>query len=370
MPRLNRVFTDTVFFLYGLEPKTGKRKGPLGAGVLIGLPGVRGYGYIRHIYAVTCQHVAPQGASIIRINTKNGRSRFIELEPHEWQFQQKGDDLAVVDVTDRLRREDDYSLVPNGLAITKDFMSEVEFGIGEDGFMLGLFANQHGRKRNLVAARFGNISLLANDDEPLRQPNGNRRPSHLFDMRSRPGFSGSPVFVYRTPGGDLRDITYGPRPRLNLASDLPRAQFGAPSYNQFLDDMRTRTNMFLRFFGIHAGQYHDTVNVEKSAHTLRGEMGAPIYEGDKLSIPNSVALVAPAWEVMALLDLPVFQEQRRVRDMADRKKEAKGNPARGEAVESDEAARDLPEADNPRHKGDFNSLVTSVAKKRPRGGRT
>src|ERR1700730_10815269 len=59
----------------------------------------------------------------------------------------------------------------------------------------------------MIAARFGNISLLASDDAPIEQPNQQRRPSHIFDMRSRPGFSGSPVFVYRTPSGDLRYAT-------------------------------------------------------------------------------------------------------------------------------------------------------------------
>ena len=58
--------------------------------------------------------------------------------------------------------------------------------------MLGLFAEQPGEKQNFIAARFGNISLLAHDDAPLEQPNGYKRPSHIFDMRFRPGFQVHP----------------------------------------------------------------------------------------------------------------------------------------------------------------------------------
>src|ERR1700690_268268 len=85
MPRLNPTFKQMVFFLYGRDPKTSKVVGPLGSGFFVALEGVRSKNwYMRHFYAVTCWHVAVQnGASIIRINTTNGKSRFIELEPHE-----------------------------------------------------------------------------------------------------------------------------------------------------------------------------------------------------------------------------------------------------------------------------------------------
>ena len=38
--------------------------------------------------------------------------------------------------------------------------------------MLGLLADQPGKKRNLVAARFGNLSLMADEDELIKQGNG------------------------------------------------------------------------------------------------------------------------------------------------------------------------------------------------------
>ena len=203
MPRLNQTFERMVVFLYATDPDTGKRVGPHGTAVIVGLPAEGEHWYLAHIYAVSCQHVAPRGSSIVRVNTKNGGSRCLDVHPDAWQWIKGHDDLAAADITDLLDHEnDDYSVLPSSFLMWKEFIVENEVGIGEDGFMLGLFADLPGKKRNLVAARFGNVSLLADDDTLIKE--NNNRPSHIFDMRSRPGFSGSPVFVYRTPAGDLR----------------------------------------------------------------------------------------------------------------------------------------------------------------------
>jgi hypothetical protein len=151
MPRLNWVFERAVFFLYRHDPADStKFIGPLGTGVFIGLEAnVHPY-YIRHIYAVSCWHVVHStGASIIRINTGDGKSRYIEFDPAEWEFPPNGDDLAIVDVSDRLNRETDIvSSLPYSLFVTEKFIASEQLGIGEDGFMLGLFADNPGTKRN------------------------------------------------------------------------------------------------------------------------------------------------------------------------------------------------------------------------------
>ena len=164
MPRLGTLFERSVFFLYGTDLKTGKRAGPNGTGVLISLPPefAKASLYDTHFYAVTCQHLAPRGSSIIRINTKDGASRFINTHADDWQWIPGHDDLAAIDLTERLDRSNDIiSFIPQRLFVTQEFVAEVELGIGEDGFMLGLFANVPGKKRNLIAGRFGNLSLLA-----------------------------------------------------------------------------------------------------------------------------------------------------------------------------------------------------------------
>ena len=189
MPRLNRAFESLVFFLYANSPKSGKFVGPLGTGFFVGVEsGVPPYD-VAHVYAVSCWHVisGQVGASNIRINTKaqenpkasnsrntpNGKTRIIDFDPAEWQFKSNGDDLAIVDVTDRLNStSDEISALPISWLVNKEFINTEELGIGEDGFMLGLFTNHTGKDRNLIAARFGNLSLLAQDNEPIEQPNG------------------------------------------------------------------------------------------------------------------------------------------------------------------------------------------------------
>jgi len=375
MPRLNTRFKHMAFFLYGKNPKTGKVVGPMGTGFFLGMEG-HGSWYHRHIYAVTCFHVAVQkGASIIRINTKDGASRPIEFEPHEWQFISNGDDLCAVDVTDRLGDQDEYSIVPANWILDKEFIAHEQVDIGEDGFMLGLFADHAGKKQNLIAGRFGNLSLLAHESEPIEQPHGLTHPSHIFDMRSRPGFSGSPVFVYRTPDGDLRDAAE--RGRLKAFRQQRHADFevvgggdfahviDTSAFNRMAQESEITENTFLMLLGIHAGQYPERIEARKIKKTS-GESDDIIRDRDGLKIPSSMAVVVPAWKIENLLKLEIFQAQRDQRDKRMIEERDKKNLPEPESTngDSDPPANDA----NPTHQEDFNSLVGAAARKRPQGG--
>jgi hypothetical protein len=320
MPRLSLTFPECVFFLYGLDPETGEIAGPFGSGVFVGVhsdaaPVVWSY------YAITCAHVAYDGASIIRLNTTNGGSRLLEFEPHEWISINDGYDLAAVDVTDHIgqleEQADEVWAVPSLMFASQSFMSGHEIGIGEDGFMLGLFDKIPGDKRNVVAARFGNISLIANADAKIEQSNGVTVPCHLFDIHSRPGFSGSPVFIYRTPSGDLRDA--------NASWSLREAQArfyrfggGQLSYRDAFSGFDAEQNQFVRLLGLHLGQYSETLEVKKGEP--RREKLEPIIEGDKLQIASSMTVVAPVWGIETLLDYKNFAEDRDKRYYAAKKR--------------------------------------------------
>lgn len=340
MPRLNQNFLEAVFFVYGTDPQTGIY-GPRGSGVLVGYTHAFGIGTYRHIYAVTCHHVVLGGGHDVRINTKDGKTRTIEIELDEWQFIRFGPDIAAVDVTDRLLVEGQKAVVcAPDMFMTREFIDEVEVGVGEDGFMLGLFADHPGKQRNLVAARFGNLSLLADETEPLKHPNKNNHPAHLFDMRSRPGFSGSPVYIYRTPSGDLRRATERGRSDIGRSQAVNRAikeaeRYGrssnlGPAVAAALNTYEVRGNTFMMLLGIHAGQYHDRVVVRK-APTVSAEVN--LVEGDRLSVPNSIALVVPAWEIPVLLALETFQKQRDAREEDDKRKYEEQNAAMPEGTE-------------------------------------
>jgi hypothetical protein len=362
MPRLNPTFKRSVFFLYGINPETGKRYGPNGSGFLIGVPFKTHWWYRSHIYAITCQHVAPRGHSIIRINTNDSASRFIDVHPDDWQWIPGHDDVAAVDITERIDLEkDNVSLIPSQLLVTRKFATYEELEIGEDGFMLGLFAEVPGRVRNLVAARFGNVSLLADDETPIKQPNENLRPSHIFDMRSRPGFSGSPVFIYRTPAGDLRSATERGRDKTFRRDAWRDHNLGSTSP---FEDLETHQNTFLMLLGLHAGQYHDTVKAKKvkRAHAENDDI---MRDGDQMRIPNSMAIVVPSWEIWTLLDQPFFEEQRKAREERMTPEENAAEP------ESNGPAADAPppaNGENPTHREDFMRLVNAAARKpEPKG---
>lgn len=371
MPRLNSRFKHMAFFLYGRSPKTNRIVGPIGTGFFIALQGKGGW-YLRHHYAVTCYHVAiTNGGSILRVNTKDGGHRFIEFEPHEWEFLPNGDDICAVDVSDRLTDQDEYSAIPETWVAWQDFIDQEEVDIGEDGFMLGLFADHAGKKQNLIAARFGNLSLLARREEPIEQPHGHKRPSHIFDMRSRPGFSGSPVFIYRTPAGDLR--TASERGRLEamtraIRREPPvRQQWGMLSRDVF-EDMEIEGNTFLMLLGVHSGQYPERVEARKIKKTS-GEADDIVRDRDKLKIPSSMAVIAPAWEIINLLNKPTFLTQREERDKRMNEKRDQSNLPEPESAATAEKPASADDA-NPNHLGDFKRLVDVAARRRPQGDQT
>jgi hypothetical protein len=290
MPKVKQDLADTTFYLYAPDTRANHCDGlvgPKGTGFFISRPYVKHLSY-RHVYAVTNCHVATRGASIIRINLIGGGTRAIEFAPSDWQFIPKADDVCVVDVTEELDYEkDQVQAWPEEDFISEAFVAERQIGFGDDVFMLGMFADSAGDERNVPAARFGNVARMATAGAPIEQYNGALRPCHLADMRSRGGFSGSPMFLYRTPDADLTHMDFQNGSFIRL---------GGP------------TNLFVGLFGVHCGQFPEKSPLSKS----KGE--AVIQEGDMLNMPSGMTYVAPAWVISQLLDRPVFEESRMLRE--------------------------------------------------------
>jgi len=203
MPTLRKELNDSVFYLYGRDPKTGKIVGPQGTGFLVARAGNTDWP-TAHYYPISNWHVAVQGgASIIRFNIKDGSTRYLEYDPSDWLFSPSSDDLAAVDITADIRETDQIFVQSEESFLTPEIIQEYGIGFGEDVFMIGMFASHHGGERNIPAARFGNLSMLATPAAPVLLENGSEQAAHLVDMRSRGGFSGSPVLIYRVPTGDL-----------------------------------------------------------------------------------------------------------------------------------------------------------------------
>jgi hypothetical protein len=380
MPRLNLHFPNSVVFLYLTDPEKDVSASPEGTGFLVSAQ--EGPSGVTHVYVVTCHHVGP-AASFVRINTKDGASRVIDTEPGQWQFFEDSDDVAIFDINDELSATDDYVCVDVSTFLTEKLLGALEIGPGEDSFMLGLFAPHPGTKRNLVAARFGNISLLASEEDTVKQGNQKYRPSHIVDMRSRSGFSGSPVFVYRTPSSDLRDEalyrkrTQGHRTYTLSQRDRDSRDFGDSVRAQHeLEDWIAETdngrNIFLRFLGMHSAQLREPLTVYKEAEGDTGlSVGEPVRVGDKLSVQSSMTVVVPAWRIWDLLHHDRFARQRNARTMREAKKDRmQVDPeSTGGVVASSSAPTPAAEAE-PDHREAFNRLVAKAATAKPKDDRT
>lgn len=340
MPKVRQEITQAVFYLFRRNPKTGKIDGPCGTGFFVIRSSEHPTGK-PHAYAVTNWHVACRlGASIIRVNLReqqSRKSRCIELDPSEWLYPANGDDLAIADISDKVNPTTDLVIgLHEDMFISRERIAEYEIGIGEDCFMCGLFVSHHGGERNVPVARFGNISMMASDDAPVKLETKARRPCHLVDTRSRTGFSGSPVFAFRTFASDLTKIGVGERLVLDLDEKVA----------------------FWGLLGIHCGQFWDPVEVRKATQSET----TPIVEGDKLRIQSGMTIVIPAWRIKQFLDQEeTFVTMRRTREEED-ESDADRRPRPEGVAPADEA--------NPRHLEDFKRLVDVAARKRPQGDQT
>jgi hypothetical protein len=338
MPRIDHTWSSSVFYLFRRDPRTGEIEDePQGTGCFVLRPSKELPG-LSHWYAVSNWHLTHQaGASIIRVNSWYDNHRMIELDPSEWAFDANGDDLSAVDITESLEgtaAENWYVFEPD--FISRERYDDLMIDIGEDTMMAGLFASHSGGERNIPSVRFGNISMTPNEKALVEQLNGIKRPSYLVDTRSRGGYSGSPVFVYRTPDGDLR------RGRRQHPTAI----------------IMTRDNMLFALLGIHCGQFWEPAQVRKSrAAEAKGDV---IHEGDVLRLQGGMTIVVPAWRISELLDRKEFEMQRKERDERRRPLWEKLPVPEAEP----ESAVPLASDENPTHVEDFTRLVDMAARKR------
>ena len=342
MPRVAPLILDSVFYLFEREPKEGEIVPPDGTGFIVGRTSAAGGGDT-HYYAVTNWHLACQGSSVLRLNQRAGGSRYVETEPAEWQFFPGADDLAILDITDQVNvNDDEIACLLESMFVTKEIAREFLIGSGADTFMCGLFYSHPGpTERNVPAFRFGNISMMPNDQALLDMETDGRCAAYLVDTHSRSGFSGSPVFVYQTYGADLStfpmDWRRTERDHVMLA--------GGP------------TDRYVGLLGVHCGQFWDDVKFRKPERAESERIGDVIREGETLEIQGSMTIVVPAWRITDLLDSEIFEMARQKRD--DDRAERRARRPRPEAVRKD-STTDA----NPTHREDFNSLLGAAAQKR------
>jgi hypothetical protein len=162
--------------------------------------------------------------------------------------------------------------------------------------MLGLLTQHDGGKVNLPVARFGNIAAVPNSLTPvqLSRPDSFVRPAWLNDCRSRGGFSGSPVWIWRSQYDDM-NLYNGP--------GLPASLFAK---NQ------PATYSFLALLGCHRGQFREETTIYARGES--SELERPLRSGDDIELPSAMTVVVPAWEISSVLDYPELKDQRDARD--------------------------------------------------------
>ena len=290
MPQITPPFMGSVFYLFPHPTNQfAATDEPGGTGCFVGLHS-NSLRLLYHIYAVSNRHVV-RDSPCIRVNTKDGSTRLIELEHHDW-VELDGEDLAAADVTDQLGFDanklqwlDDFHWIPQAGFLSKyQFLSLVGF----DTFMIGLFEDHRAGPRNAPVARFGNVAAVPSDDAPVRllPADPYAAPAFLNDMRSRTGFSGSPVWIWQA---------------VTRLEDIPP------------DEERRDGVIFVKpyvsLLGVHRGQIPEEVRI------LHAE--EPKLHGARIRIPSAMTAVIPAWRVSDLLNSEAFVAQRVARDQRE-----------------------------------------------------
>jgi|ETNmetMinimDraft_26_1059896.scaffolds.fasta_scaffold40923_2 hypothetical protein len=290
MPKIPQYVLNSVFFSYCTRDDAEKGENPMGTGFLAAVPSVAisRVACPPHVYAISNWHVICD-APVIRLHTSGGRPIIIDdLDPAmDWRWvagghPHQGDDVAIVPID--LDGEPEVMTIPIDLFMTEKKVTEQQIGVGDDAFMIGLFVDHYTRGATLPKARFGNISMMPSDTTPIEQPNKTtKKSSFVLDMHSRSGFSGSPVFFFRTVGADLDHANSS-----NIILNKP-AMFG--------------------LLGLHWGQFTE-------------EFKAPDECGKffRLEGMSGMTCAIPAWRLLSLFDLDPLPGLREKREAIQRKK--------------------------------------------------
>lgn len=212
MPRVNDNLTSIVAYLYPSEKEAidGAKVG--GTCFFVRVSTTARY----YDYVVTNRHVVEEyKARFIRLHT-HGKNNPIQVIEGAWEYHVNGDDIAACEFPRPVRYY--YLPLPVEFLLAKQNAENLRVGLGDDLFMIGRFLNHDGKDKNVPVVRFGTIAMMP--DEPILD-NGRLQDSFLIEIRTIPGFSGSPVFVH-IPDTRFKDPHFRP----TVAERKNFAQYG------------------------------------------------------------------------------------------------------------------------------------------------
>jgi hypothetical protein len=329
MPRIPESVVKSVFYLYASKEDALAGRNPGGTGFIVDTGGPAmddktGVLRLPHLYGVTNWHVAcSAGYSVIRLNTVDGGIDVLDFGPDQWDFLPGKYDVAVIPLDNALDKIHSVYSISARMFVSRE---RSPYYIGDDTFMLGLFLDHAGVTTNVPSARFGNISMLPNPNATIKQSTGYKGVSYVVDMHSRTGFSGSPVFAYRTFGSDLNDLHGHRFDHLKIdswASDLRRGG-------------TLQVSTLFHFLGIHWGQFPEEWEIStKKIRTKKEVQKRGLLPNDaSIEGMSGMTCVIPAWEISEVLNMPKLKDQRYAADSADQAvispKPESSPPANGE----------------------------------------
>jgi hypothetical protein len=202
LPIIPPVILNSIIFTYrnAEDAELGVSEG--GSGFLLAMNSVVSGFY--HCYAVTNRHVIAHGFPAVRVNFRHDSSlatltHCFPFLPQDWVIHPEHD-LAVCPMPhDFDPNAFNVALLGIDYLMSRDFFQSKGIAPGDNLFYVGRFMEHAGRYENMPSVRFGNISMLPNELEPVEYEEEHGRQKqigYLVEARSRSGYSGSPVFFY------------------------------------------------------------------------------------------------------------------------------------------------------------------------------
>ena len=344
MPRISEHTLDSVFFLYASVDDALAGRNPGGSGFVVSVGAKLWTGLPSFHYGVTNWHVCCDSPfSVIRLNTRDGGTDILDLGPEHWEFIPGGPDIAVTPLTlDERHKTSSIRISSFAPRNPQDgYNTHLYPSVGDDIFMLGLFVDHNGRDTNVPSARFGNISAMPSPKALIEQPNGFKHESYVVDMHCRGGFSGSPVFMYRTFGSDLTTDTY----YIERLQETDTARGWEAKY---------RTMFY--FLGATWGQFPEDWIVKPNPRKPKsGKRRYSVPMDSYIEGWSGMTCVVPSWDILEVLELPKLKKIREEQAASWKERPVRPRPQSLSPSRSEE---------NSSHREDFSRLLNAAARKR------
>lgn len=276
-------------------------KDPQGSGFIVSYCQHGSVGRKTARFVVTTRHVIAGGNCVVRFNAFSEGEPVIETyDRDKWIFHRDGDDVTITFV-EFASGSGDFGCLPiqSNLIISPEAVEGSTVHIGDQVFMLGLFAGHFGQGQNQVlpAARFGNISMLP-PQEIKNKDTGLEQESFLVEMYSMGGFSGSPVFVRRLPWTpDPRRIIRR-RLRTHGFSKREALQNLIRSAENVLEEIWRMGQDEIFLLGVNWGHLPLEHKIKRrTVPNTPQELKDMYAEGN-----HNMACVVPAWKILELLE--------------------------------------------------------------------